>query len=140
MPAVENLETERKHLLSVLDRWYKATKDKKAAEGILAILLGTAAQPGVIRKWYDTHPDDGLSDETYIVDAKPTGTGRRFDIMTMAIHHPEAVLKLAELGLLTMSVSAWKAHPRDFIEANVAAGYEMPGGTTLRLSIRKRGE
>lgn len=134
-------ETERQHLLTLLNAAWDAKEQKQQAEALTARLVGTNEKPGPLRKWADEHRDDTLRDgETGVyLDAKDQSTPARLDVMSMAQTDEgrQALLKLAELGLLSLNVTAWKAHPKDFLEAATVQSYLMPGGVTLKVEVKK---
>ncbi len=125
-------------LLNAAAKHKESEKDAKQSYDLLLRTGDGRKAPGILRQWQLAHPDEELRDgETGVwLEKRMASTGRRVDWMNLVAKHPEAVLKLAELGMLSMNFAAWDAHPKDFLEADQFKGYIMPGGEALRLQVK----
>ena len=137
----EGEEMSRSTIVGLMATGWQYKQEKAQAGRAYATLMGTPDKPGPIRAYSDEHIDDVLYDgELNIELVRLVKSGAAsLDVMTMAKDKPQVLLKLAELGLLTMAWAAWKAHPKNFIEADDAKGYVSQGGESVSLEIKKRG-
>ena len=130
---------QHRHMIALLAPAFKAKKEKGDAGRDYDRLLG---KNGIIRKYVVANPDEVLFDaEAKLeLEAKYVPESDRLDFMNLAKQYPDVLIKLAELGLLKLDMTAWKAHNKDFKEADIAKRFIMAGGETLRLEVKKRGE
>jgi hypothetical protein len=137
--APEGQEFSLAQIVLMIETAGRAKDERDAAAKLYEQIVGTPAKLGPVRAYAVAHPDEELSsgEGGYRVKRTPRSTGRRFDLMTMARDKPAVLIRLAELGLLSVNLALWDKHPRDFAEATDAKGYEMPGGEEMTISVER---
>lgn len=143
MPSIHQPEGEafsRRQLTALMIEGLRAKQERDTASKYYDQIMGTNAKPGPLRDFANENPDDDLYDGESGLHLKRTSRSgiSGLDVISMARDRPHVLLKLAEMGLLTMNWAAWKAHPQEFTEALDAKGYIIPGGETIALEIEKR--
>ena len=93
-------------------------------------------------KWLDEHPGEKLYDpetRTFAV-LKGGGDNQVLDVRGLAQNEPAALLALAELALLKLDVTAFKAQEMKFQEGAIVRRYIMKEPRTARLIVDREDE
>lgn len=128
--------------LLLLNRAAAHKQQERDAKKGYDLLLGSGdakKAPGILRQYQIAHPEELLRDgETGVyLEQTMANTGRRLDFDNLLKDFPDTILELAKRGMLTLNLKVWDAHPKDFAEADTAKNYIMPGGSSLRLEIKR---
>lgn len=91
----------------------------------------------VIRQFLEEHPEETLYDGELGLEAmlkQRTGPSE-LDIIGLAEKHPQIVVRLAELGLLRLDNTGWRAQKEKFPEAVTIQGFISPGKGSVALNV-----
>lgn len=123
--------------------------DAKRLEQMLSSVYDLRRRRDALAKTFDAvkkafteylheHPGEDLRDgETGTVARLTWPKGETVDVITLAKDHPEVLTTLAEMGLLTVDLTAFKRAEEKFKDGVTVRGYVMPKPLTARLMIEK---
>ncbi len=129
-------ELTERQLIGMLKGAYDMRRDaaqtKKAYEQVKAIF----------GEWLDRHPGEKLYDaETRTYAAlKSGGDSQVLDVITLASSNPSVLVKLGELGLLKLDVTAFKVQETKFQGGAIVRAHIIKEPRTARLIVDREDE